>query len=229
VEERFIYQDDGVSGAEFERRHGLQELKATALSRRPPFGVVVVSEQKTLGREASETGYLIKQFAQAGIEIFSYLQAKSLTPKNWLDKAMSAVQSAADEAHREQTRERTHEAHHDKFTKGYVVGGRVFGYRNVDVFNGEDQFGRPLRSHVIREKDPTEAVVVEHIFQLYAAGLGLKAIAKQLNCEGAAHPKPFKYKDGRAPNTRWSHATVRDPRARALSWGGGLEPDAEAR
>ena len=69
------------------------------LEPRPPFGVLVVSEQKSLGREILETGYLIKRLSQAGVEIVEYVHGQSLTPKNWQDKAMSAMRSAADEAH----------------------------------------------------------------------------------------------------------------------------------
>ena len=143
------------------------------------------------------------------MEIVEYVHGQSLTPKNWQDKAMSAMRLAADEAHREQTRERVHEAHLAKVRKGYVVGGRVFGYRNVDVTNGTDQHGRPLRSHVTRVIDETEAPVVVRIFELYASGLGLKAIAKRPTSEGVSHPKPFRRRDGLAPVVGWSPATVR--------------------
>src|SRR5688500_11767357 len=57
VLDEHIYVDDGISGAEFERRPGLQRLLATATGGHTPFHVVVVSEQKSIGREASETSY----------------------------------------------------------------------------------------------------------------------------------------------------------------------------
>ena len=208
TDDAYVFVDDGQSGAEFKRRKGLQRLLG-ALKPKPSFGAVVVSEQKSLGREQYDTGSLIKQLAMAGVEIFEYVHGQSLTPKNWQDKAMSAMRSAADEAHREQTRERVHEAHLAKVRRGYVVGGRVFGYRNEDVFNGEDQHGRPLRSHVTRVIDETQARVVVRIFELYVSGLGLKAIAKRLTSEGAAHPKPFRRQDGLAPVVGWSPATIR--------------------
>ncbi len=208
IDDRYVFEDDGISGAEFSRRPGFMRLMG-ALSPRPPFQALVVSEQKSLGREAFETNYTVKQLAQAGVEIFEYVHGRSLTPKNWLDKAMSAVRSAADEAHREQTSERVHEAHLAKVQKGYVVGGRVFGYRNVDVMKGTDHDDRPLRSHVEREVKPSEAAVVVKIFELYASGLGLKAIAKRLTNEGAAHPRLFRRKDGLRPVVGWSPATIR--------------------
>jgi hypothetical protein len=84
-------------------------------------------------------------------------------------------------------------------------------YRNVDVVSGTDQHGRPLRSHVERKVELTEAAVVRRIFQLYADGLGLKAIAKRLMQEGAAQPTPFTRKDKTKPQPvqGWSPSTIR--------------------
>lgn len=63
--------------------------------------------------------------------------------------------------------------------RGHVVGGRCFGYRNVDVVTGTDKDGRPIRSHVTREINPDEAAVVRHIFEWYALGDGKTTIAKR--------------------------------------------------
>jgi len=210
IAEAHVYIDDGISGAEFKRRPGFQRLMG-ALAPKPPFHILIVSEQKSIGREASETSYVIKQLAQAGVEIFEYMHGKSLTPVTWLDKAMSAVQSAADEAHREQTSERVHESHTRSAKAGHVVGGRVFGYTNQDVFSGVDPHGRPLRSHVERVINPTEAAVVQRIFALYDEGHGLKRIAKLLTSERAVAPKPFIRRDPTKvqPLAGWAPSTVR--------------------
>jgi len=94
-----IFVDDGVSGAEFERRPSFMRLMATLP--RPPFRVLIVSEQKSIGREASQTAYTIKQLAEAGVEIFEYVHGRSLTPRNAVDKVLSNVLGFADETHRE--------------------------------------------------------------------------------------------------------------------------------
>ena len=85
-----------------------------------------------------------------------------------------------------------HEAHRRLAERGAVVGGRVFGYRNRDVFKGFDVHGRPLRSHVERLIEESEGVVVRRIFQLAASGLGKTSIAKRLNQEGAPSSQPRK-------------------------------------
>jgi site-specific DNA recombinase len=94
---------------------------------------------------------------------------------------------------------------------GHVVGGRLFGYWNKKVDKGTDAHGNKLYSHTERRIEPKEAAIVRRIFQLYASGLGGKAIAKRLNNEGAQAPKPFVRKDPTKvqPVRGWSPATVR--------------------
>jgi site-specific DNA recombinase len=201
------FEDDGISGAEFERRPGFQDLMRS-LHPRPLFAVLIVAEQKALGRESYETQMVIKRLAQAGVEIWAYMDARCLTPRNWLDKAMASVRSWADEAHREDTARRTHEAHLEKAKRGFVVGGRVFGYRNEHVFSGTDTHGNPVRAGTRRVIDPEEATVVRKIFALYDSGVGLKAIAKRLTAERAPEPKPRGLRDGVTP-PGWAPSTVR--------------------
>ena len=58
VPEACIFVDDGISGAEFANRPGFVRLMA-ALKPRPPFQVLIMSEESRLGREAIETAYAI--------------------------------------------------------------------------------------------------------------------------------------------------------------------------
>jgi hypothetical protein len=58
VPEACIFVDDGISGAEFANRPGFVRLMA-ALKPRPPFHVLVMSEESRLGREAIETAYAL--------------------------------------------------------------------------------------------------------------------------------------------------------------------------
>src|SRR5437867_9127288 len=60
VSETHTYVDDGISGAEFVKRPGFLRLM-NALKPRPPFQVLIMSEESRLGREAIETAYALKQ------------------------------------------------------------------------------------------------------------------------------------------------------------------------
>ncbi|HVL69274.1 MAG TPA: recombinase family protein [Vicinamibacterales bacterium] len=209
-----IFVDDGISGAEFERRPEFQRLLSLTKGR-APFRYLIVSERKSIGREMTQTSTVIQQLADAGVEVFEYVHGKSLTPRNHLDKLLASVQGYSDEDHIRKTSERVHEAHKRSVQRGHCIGGRVYGYKNVHVYSGEDKDGNPLRSHVERHINPEQAPVVRRIFELYASGLGLKAIAKRLNVEGAPPPPPFKRKDEETarnipkPNLGWAASTIR--------------------
>lgn len=209
VDETGIFVDDGISGSEFERRPGFSRLMATAASS-AAFQVLIVSEQKSLGRESMETGYVLKRLAKAGVDVWSYLETRCLTPRNWMDKVMSSVRAGADEAHKEDTSRRNHEKARRQILQGHVAGGQCFGYRNVDVTApGPD--GRPKRQHVLREIDTAQAAVIRRIFELAAAGAGIKTIAKTLNAERALCPRS---QQGRP--TSWAPSTVREVLHREL-------------
>jgi hypothetical protein len=60
-----------------------------------------------------------------------------------------------------------------KARAGYVTGGRVFGYDNVEV-PGPD--GR--RAHVLRQVNDAKSVIVRRIFDLSRTGHGLTAVRK---------------------------------------------------
>jgi site-specific DNA recombinase len=206
VDERFIFTDDGISGAEFEARPGLQSL--LAFLPRPPFSRLIVSEQKSIGREVFETGFTIKQLAEAGVQVFEYGHDKCLTPKSYLDKMMNAMQAGADEAARKQASERVHEAFTHRCKRGYVVGGRVFGYRNQDVNKGVDAHGRSVRSHVRRVIDSTEAKIVKRIFTMFDQGMGKKKIARILTAENVPAPFHARRTDGLHQFSGWCITTV---------------------
>src|SRR5215510_13554726 len=72
VAEAHIYSDDGISGAEFVKRPGFLRLM-NALKPRPPFQVLVMSEESRLGREQIETAYVLKQITDAGVRVWFYL------------------------------------------------------------------------------------------------------------------------------------------------------------
>ncbi|MGH7487996.1 MAG: recombinase family protein, partial [bacterium] len=174
VAEDHVYVDDGVSGAEFANRPGFLRLM-NALKPRA-FDVLVMSEESRLGREAIETAYALKRIITADVRVFFYLENRERTLDSATDKIMLSLTTFADEVERERARQRTYDAMARKARAGHVTGGRVFGYRNVDV---RDAAG--ARSHVTLEIIDREADVVRRIFDMAVAGDGLRAIAKRLN------------------------------------------------
>jgi site-specific DNA recombinase len=87
-----------------------------------------------------------------------------------------------------------------KARNGHVTGGKVFGYDNVRV-----------GGHVERRINPTEAAVIQDIFQRYANGEGFKGIAHALNGLGLPSPRPQ-----RGRPSGWDPGTVRAALRRSL-------------
>jgi DNA invertase Pin-like site-specific DNA recombinase len=168
VDPAFIFSDDGISGAEFEKRPGLTRLLNSLTGR--PFQVLVVSEISRLGREQFQTGYVLAQLAKAGIRIFTYLTGTEATLTDATSKFMLSVGTFADEMEREKARQRTSDAMVKKARQGFVTGGLVYGYRNVR-----------RDSHVERVIDPVQAKIVRDIFARYIRGESPNQISKRLN------------------------------------------------
>jgi site-specific DNA recombinase len=144
VADAHVYADDGVSGAEFgDRRPGLARL-LNALKPRPPFQILVMSEESRLGRESIEVAYALKTFAQAGVRVFLYLEDRERTIDSPTEKLLMNVAAFADELERERARQRTYDAMARKARALHVTGGRTYGYDNVDVAGAD---GRRL--HVV--------------------------------------------------------------------------------
>ncbi len=183
VAEGHIYVDDGISGAEFVKRPGFIRLM-NALKPRPPFQVLVMSEESRLGREQIETAYALKQIIDAGVRVFFYLEGHERTLDGALDKVMLSLTNFASEMERERAKQRTYDAMLRKAKAGHVTGGKVFGYDNREVLSSAGH-----RLHVLRVVNEGEAAIVRRIFEMYAGGLGITRIAKCLNTEAVPAPR----------------------------------------
>jgi DNA invertase Pin-like site-specific DNA recombinase len=134
VADELVFVDDGISGAEFLKRPGFLRLM-NALKPRPPFQVLVMSEESRLGRESIETGWALKQIMDAGVRVFFYLEDRERTLDNAMDKVFISLATFASEMEREKARQRTYDAMVRKARAGHVASGCVFGYDNVEVLS----------------------------------------------------------------------------------------------
>lgn len=214
VAEEHVYEDDGISGAEFDRRPGLQGL-LTALKRRAPFRILIVMDESRLGRESIETSHVLKQFSLCGIRVFAYLDDREVLLDNLMDKMRLAFTGLMDEGERYRAQQRTFDAMHRKALLGHVTGGRVYGYDNVEVLSSVlDAYGRPKRDHVERKINEEQAVVVRRIFRLCAEGKGMVSVARLLNDEGLPAPR-----NSQGRKVSWSPSSVRSVLFRRLYLG----------
>lgn len=197
-----IYADDGISGADFDRPDFLRLMNSLKPKRR--FDVLIMSEESRLGRESIQTAYALRQITLAGVRVFFYLDDRERTLDTPTDKVLMSLTAFADELERERGRQRTADAMHRIARRGHVTGGRVFGYDNQRV-EGQG---------VVRTINATEAEVVRRIYDEYADGAGLVRIAKGLNAERIASPRP---QQGRPAG--WCASSVREVLHRELYHG----------
>jgi site-specific DNA recombinase len=198
VDDGSIFVDDGISGAEFDRRPGFVRLMDAV--KHPTFNVLIMSESSRLGREAWETGYALKRLLKAGVRVFLYLEDRECTVDTPTDKLMFSVLQGVDEMHRALASQRSVDKALQLARAGHVTGGRVFGYDNVRI-----------DSHTERRINETEAAVVRRIFELAAVGVGQKRITLLLNEESAPAPRA---QQGRP--TAWAHSSVHEVLFREL-------------
>jgi len=179
-----IFLDDAISRAEFKKRPGLLALLNAAKDKQ--FDAVVVRDESRLGGDTFRSGLVIQDLLESGVKLVYYYSDEFVTLDGAVDKFMVAARSFAAELEREKTSQRTHEHLLTKARRGLVVGGRVFGYDNVEVKNGE------RRVHVEYKINEEQAGVVREIFERYADGQGLRTIAKDLNMRKVAPPRAGK-------------------------------------
>src|SRR5262245_60914183 len=203
VAEEHVYTDNGISGAEFLKRPGFLRLM-NALKSRPPFQVLILSEESRLGREQIQTAYALQQITDAGVEVWFYLTNERRKLDTAMDKIMGSLTGFAAEMEREKISQRTHDAMLRKAKANHVTGCKVFGYDNLEVLGPDGK-----RSHVTRKINESEAAVVRRIFDLRHWHLRTRLTGE--GAERRQHPDA-----ARAPPRVGPVVCVRDPSSRAV-------------
>lgn len=106
----------------------------------------------------------MKQLVSAGVRVFLYMEDRERTLDSPTDKIMLSLTAFADELEREKARQRTHDAMIRKARAGQVTGGKIYGYRNVEVLAADPTGqGRKQRAYVMRQIDEDEAAIVRRV------------------------------------------------------------------
>lgn len=224
VDPEHIYEDDGVSGAEFDRRPGLLRMIGSIMQKPRPFDVVVMSELSRLGRDMVNNAVVIGKIRDAGVQIFYYLTGTEESFDTPEQRFMAMATSFGAEIERARIAQRTRDALSRKAEHGYSAGGRCFGYDNVWVFaDGREVIAAPGA----RMKDETklrtdwrindeQAEVVRGVFRMYADGFGHTLISKTMNGDRPKELKkhfagrlPVPPQHGEQGTGSWSPSSIR--------------------
>ncbi|WP_437994738.1 recombinase family protein [Sorangium sp. So ce185] len=192
-----IFVDADHGRAEFKKRPGLIAMLNAA--ERHAFDAVVVRDESRLGGDTNRTSLFIQDLLDAGVRLFYYFTDEEVKIDGAFDKLVINVRNFASELEREKISQRTHEHLLTKARRGLNVGGRVYGYDNIEVKDGEQ------RVRVEYRVNEEQAKIVREIFRRYADGEGLRTLAKDLNARGVEPPKA-----GRRGTGSWSYSSIRE-------------------
>jgi site-specific DNA recombinase len=173
LDDRYIYQDDAVSGAEFKRRPGLNALREALTATRPPFQLLIVSEQSRLGRDTIRTLALIQAIQDSGVRVYSYLDDREISVADEMGEVEGFMKSWASSQERRKASQRTRDALKLRVERGQPVGGTLYGYTKGVI-------------------NRVEADIVKRIFKRRAEGAGYFKIARELERDGIRSPRSVK-------------------------------------
>lgn len=165
-----LHSDEGVSGSTpVALRPGGKALLADAIAGR--FDVLVLEGLDRLSRELGEAETMVKRLEHRGVRIIGTSDGYDSHAHG--RKVMRIARGLVNELYLDDLRAKTHRGLAGNFDRGTSAGGRSYGYRTVDSPQG--------RRMVI---DEVEAAVVREVFEAYADGHSVRAIAHRLNARG---------------------------------------------
>jgi DNA invertase Pin-like site-specific DNA recombinase len=174
--EAHVYADEALSGAGSDRPAFLRLISAA--SQRPrPFDVLLVDDTSRISRNLGETARFYEQLSFSGVRVMALSQG--IDSQSEQADVLLSVHGLVDSLYIKELAKKTHRGLEGRALLGLCTGGRCFGYDNVT----ED-------GQVRQRINPSEAVIVQRIFELAADGGSLKAIAKKLNDESVQSPRP---------------------------------------
>src|SRR5260370_10576605 len=204
VVEDYVRFDEAISAASLAQRVALQSLIEDAKQRPRPFDRILIEDSSRLARNL-EDALRVEAILRFN-DVFVTSVSQGFDSQQKFSRQLLTLHGMMDEQFLVVLADKVHRGQEGRTLKGLLAGGRCYGYRNVLI---EDptrtgKYGRPAVSGVALQINEEEATVVRSIFQLYADGTGLAAIAKKLNAEAILAPQPPRTRQVRA----WAYSSV---------------------
>jgi site-specific DNA recombinase len=203
-----VYVDEALSGMGVDHRPAYRGLLAAIGATVKPFDVLLVDDLSRLSRDAAEMLRLARLLEYARITLISV--ADGIETGTKLSKLTLSVKAIFNEQYLDDLRERTLRGLQGRFARGLHTGGRIYGYRSVPVVDPTgrvDTTGQPLVLGTALVIDPDEARIVRQIFDAFATGVSMRAIAHQLNAQAVAFPAATTRRG--AKRKGWAQSAVR--------------------
>jgi DNA invertase Pin-like site-specific DNA recombinase len=196
-----VYVDDAISGAEPARLVNRQRLLASLATPQRPHVVLMRDSSRFSRSDGDEAFGELKRIAQAGVEVWFYQEDRPFRHGTFGDNVVGFVRAEMNAEYRRQISRDVTNAMVKKAEAGFLTTKPCFGYDAARV-----------DGHIERRINAAHAIVVHRIFELRAKGFGVARIARMLNQEDAATPRPWRP----GAITGWSGQTVNDALHREL-------------
>lgn len=186
----FIRADSEITGQSMVGRDGLNDLIHLAKIKPRPFDIILIDDTSRLGRYLPDVLKVTDVLDNYGVSV--YFAAQGLDSRQPGFRQIFTLHGMMDEQYVFGLRDKVHRGQEGRVRKGYVPGGKCYGYRNVPVEDPtrRGDYGRPAIIGVYQEVIPEEAAVIRRIFEMYATGSSYADVAKALNAEGTLSPQP---------------------------------------
>lgn len=170
------YCDDGWSGTNFERprfQQMIADIEAELIN------LVVVKDLSRFGREYAQMGLYIEHFFEEH-EVRFIAVGEGIDTLNGTDNILMPITNVINSLYAKDCSRKTKAAHKARAQAGKFLGSRApFGYAK----DPDD------RHHLI--VDPSAAEVVQHIFRMFADGVGYVRMTKILREENILNPQAY--------------------------------------
>ena len=170
-----VLGDDGISGSTpVQQRPGGARLLADALAGR--FDALVVEGLDRLSRDQVEQERIVRRLEHQGIIILGV--SDGYDSRMGGRKIMRGVRGLINELYLDDLRHKTHRGQAGQVGRGFVAGGKSYGYDIVKTDAGS--------TYVINQE---QAAWVRFIFESHAEGVSAQRIAAILNEKGVPSPR----------------------------------------
>ena len=172
------YVDEAESGRIADRPQ-LQKMLDEASKPEAPFQEILVWKFSRFTRKREHAVAFKSLLRRKGVRVISITEQADDTPTG---KLLEGIIESVDEFYSENLAQEVLRGMREAASRGFWIGSRKpYGYNRVMVQDGPKK--RPTL-----ELDPDTSPVVERIFDMAQAGMGMLPIAETLNDEGVASP-----------------------------------------
>ena len=126
-----LFEDAALSGFGIEHRPGYQQLLAAALSSPAAFEVVLVEDLSRLTRDMAELLRVTTRLRLKGVELVGVSDGIATSQQG--AKMHVAVKGLVNELYLDDLRDKTHRGLSGSVARGMSAGGRLYGYRTVQL------------------------------------------------------------------------------------------------